>query len=305
MAKHSILDRLIQKPVNVVLSDEQIAALIPGMMVVYKDDEWKTQSGEYLGYDAWYGKKWTFVKSYSEADIKKASDNQTKADKLFVSFKKQFAEAFPTSLPLSSRIHHLGNQIYFYFYAENRYNFSDFVRWFREEVRMKFFLYQVSSRDRVRMHPNRDEWFDPSGLPLMYSIFKHPLPNVDSDAIAVQWLAWRDPESLKDRSWKFDHTLNFEHQRYTQEAKRFPRRWQQIDRYGETMRCMGSNMLTQEIKLRWKGDDDRERFTWERKVVSLKEYQTCVQSTKTPVTETVHKRRVRTVKTPKTQPTDV
>lgn len=280
MKNYTLIDRLIHKPVTVSLSRKQIDSLIHGDMVTYKDDEGKIQSWEYLWYHTGHGKKATFIAKLSEEKIKKCEEYQKKADDMFVTFKELFGSAFPTSLPLCARMSHTWHQIYFYFYSDTRYNFSNFVKTFREKVRMRFFLYQVGPRDRVRLHPNHKERFDTSWLPLMYSIFKHPLPNVENDAITIQWLAWRDTETLKDRSWKFDHTLNFEKDRYEKELKHFPRRGQIIDRYGNSMKCMGCNMLTQEIKLRWKTDEKQEWFTGEWKVVTLEEYEICVKRPK-------------------------
>jgi cell fate regulator YaaT (PSP1 superfamily) len=242
-------------------------------MVLYKDEEDKIQSWEYLGYKAWRWKKATYVGPLSDKQKEQCKQHQIQADKYFKIFEENFGKAFPTSKTLCSRMHHNWRQIYFYFHAETRYNFSDFVKEFRSMLPLRFFLYQVGPRDRVRLHPNRHEWFDSSWLPLMYSIFKHPLANVESDAIMVQWLAWRDTESLKDRSGKFDHTLNFEKDWYIKESKKYPRRWQIIDRYWSTMKCMGCNILTQEIKLKGEGDEKKEWFDWERKVIHYDEYQ--------------------------------
>lgn len=286
MKDYTIIDRLIHKPVTVSLSQDQVASLTPGDMVTYKDDEEKIQSWEYLWYHTDQWRKATFIAKLSEEKIEKCKEYQKKADDLFIPFKELFGSAFPSSLPLCARMSHTWHQIYFYFYSDTRYNFSDFVKSFREKVRMRFFLYQVGPRDRVRLHPNHKQRFDPSWLPLMYSIFKHPLPNVESDAISVQWLAWRDAESLKDRSWKFDHTLNFEKEWYEQELNHFPKRWEIIDRYGNSMKCMGCNMLTQEIKLRWKTDENQERFTGEWNTVTLEEYQTCISRPKKTVEKT-------------------
>lgn len=277
MITHTVLDRLIHKPVTIQLTEEQTQEINHGDMVLYKDDEWKTQTWEYLGYSTWRWKKATYIWPLTQKQTELCQNYQIQADEFFEIFKEEFWKAFPTSKPLCARMHYTGKQIYFYFHAETRYNFSDFVKWFRSVVPIRFFLYQVWPRDRVRLHPNRHERFDPSWLPLMYSIFKHPLENVDNDAVLAQWLAWRDAESLKDRSWKFDHTLNFEKDRYIQENKKYPRRWEIIDRYGSTMKCMGCNILTQEIKLKGKSDESNEWFGWEWKVVHHDEYKACIQ----------------------------
>jgi cell fate regulator YaaT (PSP1 superfamily) len=101
-------------------------------------------------------------------------------------FAEKFTKEFPEAVPLTARMNSHGNQVYFYFFAETRFQFGEFVKTFRQQIGYHFFLYQVGARDRVRLHPRLEERYDPSGMPLMYHIFKHPLPNVESDMLASQ-----------------------------------------------------------------------------------------------------------------------
>jgi len=118
---------------------------------------------------------------------------------------------------------------------------------------------------------NRHERFDPSWLPLMYSIFRHPLEMVESDTVHLQQLDWRDPERLKDRSGKYNHTLAFEKEFYENESKRYPKRWWIVQYKWEKVKCVGNNYLTQEIKLRGKSETS-DSFRWEWMVITLDEY---------------------------------
>lgn len=266
------IDRLIHKPVRLT-GNYTGHPLQPWQKIVYQDEEGHEMVGEYLGYETDAEKTGTFLYPLLGQQEQNFEAYQQKAAGLFEIFDSQFKALFPESVPLCARMNLTWNHIYFYFYAETRFNFSDFVKSFREQIGCKFFLYQVGARDRVRLHPNLKEWFDPSGLPLLYSIFKHPLPTVDSEAIAVQNLEGRNPDRLKDRSGKLDHSLNFEKDLYAEEIKQYPPRWSIIDRYGVPMKCMGFNILTQEIKLRAVIDNDPQKFGGERKKVTLHEYQ--------------------------------
>lgn len=107
---------------------------------------------------------------------------------MYLLFKDIFPKQFPEAVPITARMNLHGNQIYFYFYAETRFQFSEFVKQFRQQIGYHFFLYQVSSRDRVRLQPNLETRYDPSGMPLMYHIFKHPLPNIENDIVGQQQL---------------------------------------------------------------------------------------------------------------------
>jgi hypothetical protein len=63
--------------------------------------------------------------------------------KIFPIFKKKFKIAFPGSIPVTARFHIYLDQLYFYFYSEERYVFTDFVRKFREKIGKNIFLFQV------------------------------------------------------------------------------------------------------------------------------------------------------------------
>jgi len=270
--KTTIIDRLIHKPVTLTLPESfDASTLSPWDLIVYKDDEWKELVGKALCYELKDTKKGKFVYPLKETEAKNFNMYQTQAEDLFEIFKKDFKAAFPESVPLTWRMNLQGNTVYFYFYAETRFDFSALVRTLREKIKKRFFIYQVGARDRVRLHKNLDEWFDASGLPLMYSIFNHPLENVDSDVIWLQHLEWRDPEKLKDRSGKLDHTLNFEKDVYELELKEYPKRWSIIRYDGQKMKCIGCNILTQDIKLRGKSEKSDD-FRGEWLTISLSEY---------------------------------
>lgn len=265
-----VLDRLNTKPVK--LTGELPADLHYGDRVVYKDSESKEMVGTLLGYSVESAKTGTFLYPLLGQQAENFTIYQEKAKKLYDLFKDKFKKSFPESVPLTARMNLQGNQVYFYFFAETRFDFAEFVKGFRQEIGYNFFLYQVGARDRVRLHPNLHEWFDTSWLPLIYHIFKHPLPNVEGDVINLQHLEWRDIDKLKDRSGKLDHTLNFEKDIYEEESKRYPYRGEVVTFEGKKMKCTGMNILTQEIKLRGQSDDDPNEFRGEFRKITLSEY---------------------------------
>ena len=249
-----LLDRLILKPVKVTCKDE--VNLPPKSWIVYKDEEGNEFVGTLLGYETQASKSGTFLYPLEGQQKELFDGYQQKAADLYKVFVQEFGQGFPESVPLCARMNLQGTQIYFYFYAETRFQFADFVREFRQKIGYHFFLYQVGARDRVRLHPHLEERYDPSGMPLMYHIFKHPLPNVESDILAQQQLEGRAMDKLKDWSGKLDHTLLFEADRYAKEIKKYPPRGSIIQRQGKPVKCMGFNLLTQEIKLRGQSEED-------------------------------------------------
>lgn len=255
------IDRLINKPVKITgkLPDDLKAK----DMCIYKDEDGKEMVATILWYEIKAEKKWVFKAVMTADEKEKFETNQDKAKELFVLFKTSFSEQFPEAKPITARMNLRWNHIYFYFFAETRFNFSEFVKWFRQKIWMNFFLYQVWARDRVRLHPNLHERYDPSWLPLTYHIFKHTLPEVDGDALNVQQLWWRNIERLKDWSWKMDYTINFEKQFYEEEIKRYPSHGQVLALEWKRYKCTWHNLLTWEINLRWQWDEDkRDDWRW-------------------------------------------
>ncbi len=284
-----VLDWLLNKPVKIewiIPTDIQVKEKI-----VYKDEKKKSMMGIVLWYKVKTNKIWTFSYILEWTERKNFEKYQETAADLFQIFKKNFMVSFPTAKPISARMSISGRQIYFYFFAEQRFDFSEFVKSFRQKIGQHFFLYQVWPRDRIRLHPHLEERYDPSGLPLMYHIFKHPLDEVSNTTIEAQGL-YGSRDKLKDRSGKLDHTINFEKDIYREENKKYPRKGQIVQIEGVPMKCAWFNILTQEIKLRGKIENADEktnpRFLWrgEFKVLSLEEYNIAKNKKAKPQTET-------------------
>jgi hypothetical protein len=71
--------------------------------------------------------------------------------KIFPTFKKEFQAEYPNSVPITARFQIFSDQLYFFFYSEERYVFTEFVKRFREKLGMNMFLFQVGARDMMRM----------------------------------------------------------------------------------------------------------------------------------------------------------
>lgn len=90
------------------------------------------------------------------------------------------------------------DQIYFYFYSEERYVFSDFVRDFREELGKNIFLFQVGARDMMRLDPNAKHYSIGSDCGMAIACQGYGvLPSVEVETVAMQGLEGRDMERLK------------------------------------------------------------------------------------------------------------
>lgn len=246
----TVLDRLINKLYKI--KGPLPEGINYGHKIVYKDDEGKEQVGVVLGYDQPTQKIGNFLYPLTGQQADLFQKYQQTALTLFDTFKVQFKKEFPESVPVTARMNLQGNTIYFYFYAEVRFNFAEFVKRFRQEIGYNFFLYQVGARDRIRLDPRADGMFCASGhgFGLDCKMYRHPMPNVETDAIMVQQLEGRDVEKLKWLCGKLKCSLNYEKEVYTEEAQKYPAKWSYVTYEQKKMICIGYNILTTEIKLK-------------------------------------------------------
>ena len=139
----------------------------------------------------------TFQKKLSDAQKEQFDKMDAIARKKFPLFKKKFKTAFPDTIPVTARFNILTGQYYFFFYGEDRYNFSQFVRDFRSELGQSFFLFQIGARDMVKMSPATDSIVGCNWKNLCCKS-NRPLPSIDIEVLLVQHLEWRDIERLNE-----------------------------------------------------------------------------------------------------------
>ncbi|USN54359.1 MAG: hypothetical protein H6765_07460 [Candidatus Peribacteria bacterium] len=132
---------MVNKPVR--LTGELPEGVTYGHKVVYQDDENKEQVGVVLGYKVSTSKTGNFLYPLMEQQAENFAKYQKQALDLFATFKQDFKAEFPDSVPVTARMNLTGNHVYFYFFAETRFNFAEFVKSFRQKIGYNFFLYQV------------------------------------------------------------------------------------------------------------------------------------------------------------------
>lgn len=121
-------------------------------------------------------------------DDKKYFDTmQQQAQKKYPLFKKKFKHHFPDAIPVTARYHIFAEQYYFYFYSEERFNFVEFIKEFREDLKAQFFLFQVGARDMIKMSPATDDIVGCNGINLCCKS-NRPLPSIDVEMLVAQHL---------------------------------------------------------------------------------------------------------------------
>ncbi len=236
MAKNIyVLDRYSNKNVLVKnVDDEQFIKLKHGDKIIYSamDQTWTSKQtvGTYLGHNIITDRQWAFDKIL-EGDEKEFFEEQQKlALDIFPLFKKLFKKYFPDSIPVTARYQIFGDQLYFYFYSEERYVFTDFVKEFRQELWKNIFLFQIWARDMIKMSPGADNlpcWAD--GIVPMHCKTSLPLPSVEMENLVMQNLEGRDIEKLKWRCGKLKCSLIYELETYIEESKKFPPKWAYVE----------------------------------------------------------------------------
>lgn len=245
-----ILDRLINKPVKVTDVPEDIE-LNHGDYVVYKSSEdGKFFVWIYTWYDMEASKDGAFDKVLHHNLKEKFIENQQIANRYFQIFKKEFKKEFPTTKPVSARINLQGNLIYFYFYCEDRLDFTKFIPNFKKLVPINFFFYQVWARDMVRLHPDSDKRLTECGCGPVGCSGSGVLPSIDMENLVLQSLEWRDIEKLKWRCGKLKCSVIYERYLYLEEAWKFPSKWDMVQ-FGDIKgKCINRNIMNQEVAIK-------------------------------------------------------
>jgi len=219
------------------------------------DEKWTDKESIWivLWYTIEVDREAKFVKKLSKEDCEEFIKQQDFALKLFPRFKKKFKENFPGSKPVTARYNPIIDQLYFYFFSEERYVFWDFVKNLREELWKNIFLFQVWARDMMRIDPKAKDYAIGSDCWMMTACqWYWPLPSVEVENIAMQWLEWRDIERLKWRCWKLKCSLLYELDIYIKEGKEFPEKWSSVKcPWTDEMATVTSyNVITKEVVLR-------------------------------------------------------
>lgn len=228
---HYVLDWYANKNLILKWYNKEEELKVWDKLVYYIDEvKWKKKSiGTYIGtgfYDI--EKEGHFIELLSTKDIKAFDNKQKEALKVFPTFKKMFKGSFPTAIPVTAKYHMYSKQLYFYFYADERFQFTEFLRWFRREIWQNFFLFQVGARDLVKMSPSTDDIVGCNGKNLCCKSHR-PLPSVNVEALLAQHLEWRDVERLKGRCGKLKCSLLYEVELYLDENKKYPQKWTNIE----------------------------------------------------------------------------
>lgn len=257
MEKVYVLDWYTSKNLEIESVDpESFAKLKVWDKIVYnaQDQMWvkKLSVGIYIWHSIATDRKGSFERLMEGEEKSFFNEQQSLALDIYPVFKKLFKKYFSDSIPVTARYHVFSDQIYFYFYSEERYVFSDFVKELRELLGKNIFLFQIGARDMVRMSPGTDCIVGCNNINLCCKSSR-ALPSVEIENIIMQNLEWRDIEKLKWRCGKLKCCLVHELELYTQESKKFPPKWTVVECKTDANQCgitSSFNIMNNEVTVR-------------------------------------------------------
>ena len=234
-----VLDYFMNKNFKVLNCPDEIRTQLRhwDKIVYICEEKWVQKNSIWLV--IWYPIKASrtveFERAFSEEESREFLEQQDIAHKVFPSFKEKFKARFEGSKPITARYNPIGDQIYFYFYSEERYVFWDFVKELRAEIWKNLFLFQIWARDMMRLDPAAKDYAVGSDCGMLTACQSlNPLPSVEVECIGLQGVDGRDMERLKGRCWKLKCSLMYELEIYQEEVKNFPTKW-------STIKCPWSN----------------------------------------------------------------
>ena len=252
-----VLDFFMNKNFKISDCPEEIKKnLKHGEKIIYRCEDkgnMKDSIGIIVGYPLPIERKGEFVRAMSQEEQQKFCEDQKIALDFFPLFKKKFKSEFSGSKPITARYNPLGDQIYFYFYSEDRYVFGDFVKNLRNIVGKNIFLFQVGARDMMRLDPCAKDYAIGSDCWMHQACLSYGLmPSVEVECVSLQGLDWRDLERLKGRCGKLKCSLMYELEIYQKECKNFPQKWTKLPCPWTNQNGIVSsfNIMTREVVLK-------------------------------------------------------
>lgn len=255
MSSVYVIDWYTSKNIKVDWIPEDIfSTLTHKQKIVYRvqDKQQDTFSiGEVVLHDLQTDRTVRFEKILEGEDLTYFTQMQSFAEQHYPDFRKTFRKAFPGSIPVTARFHIFTDQLYFYFFAQERYVFTEYARSLRQKVGKNIFLYQVTARDLVRLSPWYDNIIGYNGISLCEKSTRD-LPEVTMDDIVLQNLEWRDIEKLKTWYGKFKPSLWYEIDLYREESKKYPPKWSLVKdtTWTVTGKVLSFNIMLGDVKIK-------------------------------------------------------
>jgi len=220
-----------------------------GDKVVYEKDGKK-----FVATNIWYecepDYEVNFLYKLNEKQLERFYQLNKKALEIFENIKSELKIVFPQLRFITAKMNYSGDTIYLYFYSEDRIDFRPYLQDLRNLIWMKFFLYQVGARDRVRLDPkNKDICWD-CGYSLCCIKSMCKIESVPTSTIHLQNLQTQGIDNQKWVCGKLKCCLKYEEEIYKEELKNYPELWTELEKDGKKYIVAGVNVLSKYIFLK-------------------------------------------------------
>jgi len=217
--------------------------------VVYKKDNEK-----FIATYIWYYCKpdfsGEFLYKLTGSNLERFLQLDKKAKDIFNSIKDDLKFIFPQLKFLTAKMNFSWDILYIYFYGETRVDFRPWLKDLRDLIWMKFFLYQVGARDRVRLHPESKYWVGDCWHSLCCVNNLCKLDSVETSTINLQNLQTQWVEKQKWLCGKLKCCLKYEEKIYEQELENYPNIWTELEKDWKKYTVIWINTLSKYVFLK-------------------------------------------------------
>ena len=226
--------------------DVIVKNLNSGDKVVYKKDD-KKFIGTYIWYECKTDFAWKFLYKLDWANLEKFLQWDKKAKNIFDNVKDELKIIFPQLKFITAKMNYEQDVLYIYFYWETRVDFRPFLGELRNLIWMKFFLYQVGARDRVRLHPDSCNIVWDCWHKLCCTKTYCKLDSVETSTVHLQNLQTQWVDKQKWVCGKLKCCLKYEESLYVSEQKKYPDVGTELEKDGKKYTVIGVNIISEYI----------------------------------------------------------
>ncbi len=173
-----------------------------------------------------------------------------KAKDIFNNIKDELKLIFPMLKFITAKMDFTWKILYLYFFGESRVDFREWLSDIRQLVWMNFFLYQVWSRDRIRLHPKSSEMIWDCWQQLCCTKTLCKIDSIDTKTISLQNLQVQWLDKQKWVCWKLKCCLKYEEWTYIEKLWDYPDIWTEIEIDWEKNIVVWINTLSEYIFLK-------------------------------------------------------
>ena len=206
--------------------------------------------GTYIGHNCEAITEWKFLLKMENNQLKTFYNYDKEAKEIYSTWKTKIKEIIPEIIPITGKMNFDKSIIYLYFFSETRHDFRQVLNDIKEIVWMKFFLFQIWARDRIRFSSKSENYIWSCWLKLCCTRQLCKIKSVETDSIGLQNLETQWIEKNKWICGKLKCCLIYEKNVYESEIKKYPEKWSMIKIEDKEFTVLGYNIISETLFLK-------------------------------------------------------